>query len=87
MPVGTVDRVLREFFAAQTGEIIAAYLFGSVARETAGARSDVDVAVLYATTPRATLEALPLDLEGRIERLVNHPAQSGDLPSGPPPDD
>ena len=75
MTVGTVERVLRELFAAQPGEIIAAYLFGSVARGTADARSDVDVAVLYAAPPPATLEGLPLDLEGRIEQLVNRPAQ------------
>ena len=75
MAVGTVEGILREFFAAQPVEIIAAYLFGSVARGTAGARSDVDVAVLYAAPPPATLEGLPLDLEGRIEELVNRPAQ------------
>ena len=75
MTVGTVERVLREFFAAQPGEIIAAYLFGSVARGTAAARSDVDLAVLYAAAPPATLEGLPLDLESRIEQLVSRPAQ------------
>ena len=75
MTAGTVEQVLREFFAGQTSEIIAAYLFGSVARGTAGTRSDVDVAVLYATAPPATLEGLPLDLEGRIEQLVKRPAQ------------
>lgn len=75
MAVGTVEGILREFFAAQPVEIIAAYLFGSVARGTAGARSDVDAAILYAAPPPATLEGLPLDLEGRIEQLVNRPAQ------------
>src|SRR3970040_505454 len=75
MTVGTVERVLREFFGAQPGELFAAYLFGSVARGTAGARSDVDVAVLYAAAPPATLEGLPLDLEGRIEQLVHRTAQ------------
>jgi len=75
MTAGTVERVLRELFAAQPGEIIAAYLFGSVARGTADARSDVDVAVLYAAAPPATLEGLPLDLESRIEQLVSRPAQ------------
>ena len=75
MTSGDVEPILRDFFAAQTGEIIAAYLFGSVARGTSGARSDVDVAVLSATTPPATLEGLPLDLADRIERLVKHPVQ------------
>jgi predicted nucleotidyltransferase len=69
------ERILQDFFAAQPVEVIAAYLFGSVARGTAGARSDVDVAVLYATAPPTTLEGLPFDLEGRIEQLVKRPTQ------------
>ena len=73
MTGGVVEPILREFFAAQTGDIIAAYLFGSVARGTSGARSDVDVAVLYSVTPPATLEGLPLDLASRIEHLVKRP--------------
>ena len=75
MTSGVVEQVLRDFFAGQTGEITAAYLFGSVARGTSGARSDVDVAVLYTATPPATLEGLPLDLAGRIEQLVKRPVQ------------
>jgi predicted nucleotidyltransferase len=69
------EPALRELFAAEPGNIIAAYLFGSVARGTAGARSDVDVAILYAAAPPHTLEGLPLDLEGRIERVLGRPAQ------------
>jgi len=38
--------VLRQYFEAQS-DIIAAYLFGSHARATAGPLSDVDVAVLF----------------------------------------
>ena len=75
MTSGIVESILREFFAAQTGEIVAAYLFGSMARGTSGARSDVDVAVLYADTSPATLEGLPLDLVSRIEHLVKRPVQ------------
>lgn len=75
MTVGSDEHVLREFFAAQPREIIAAFLFGSVARGTARARSDVDVAVLYAALRPATLEGLPLDFEARIEKLMGRPAQ------------
>jgi len=75
MATATVEQALREFFAAEPGGIIAAYLFGSVARGTASARSDVDVAVLYAVAPPVTLEGLPLDLESRIGKLVGRPAQ------------
>jgi predicted nucleotidyltransferase len=75
MATTTIEQALREFFGAQPDGIIAAYLFGSVARGTAGRRSDVDVAVLYAAAPPATLEGLPLNLEGRIEQLVGRPVQ------------
>jgi len=70
-----IEQALREFFLTRPDGIIAAYLFGSVARGTAGARSDVDVAVLYAAAPPATLEGLPLDLEGRIGQLLGRPVQ------------
>ena len=75
MTSGDVERILRESFAAEPDDLIAAYLFGSMARGTSGARSDVDVAVLYAATPPATLEGLPLDLTSRIEHLVKRPVQ------------
>lgn len=75
MSTASIEQALRELFAAEPGAIIAAYLFGSVARGTAGARSDVDVAVLYAVAPPATLEGLPLALESRIEKLAGRPAQ------------
>jgi predicted nucleotidyltransferase len=75
MAAATIEQALREFFAAEPRDIVAAYLFGSVARGTAGARSDVDVAVLYAAAPPATIEGLPLDLESRISQLLGRPAQ------------
>jgi uncharacterized protein len=75
MPTVAIEPSLREFFAAHPDGIVAAYLFGSVARGTAGARSDVDVAVLFEAAPPATLEGLPLDLENQIARRVGRPAQ------------
>lgn len=75
MAVGTIEQRLRDLFATEDDQLIAAYLFGSVARGTAGARSDLDVAVLYAAAPPATLEGLPVDLEHRLERLSGRPVQ------------
>src|SRR5262245_65757567 len=83
MSAATIERALRDFFPAQPADIIAAYLFGSVARGTAGARSDVDVAVLYDVAPPATLEGLPLDLERRIRRLVGRSTQGVILNTAP----
>jgi predicted nucleotidyltransferase len=75
VPARGTEEALRELLAAEPPGILAAYLFGSVARGTAHARRDVDVAVLHADTPAATLEGLPLDLEDRIRRRLGRPAQ------------
>jgi predicted nucleotidyltransferase len=75
MPTASIEQALRTFFASRPAGIVAAYLFGSVARGTAGARSDVDVAVLYEATPPATIEGLPLDLENAIHQVVARPVQ------------
>jgi predicted nucleotidyltransferase len=70
-----VERALHEFFAQKQPGVVAAYLFGSVARGTARAGSDVDVAVLCAGEPPASLAGLPLDLEAELERLLGIPVQ------------
>jgi predicted nucleotidyltransferase len=75
MPTASIEQALRKFFASRPAGIVAAYLFGSVARGTAGARSDVDVAVLYEAAPPATIEGLPLGLENAIHQVVARPVQ------------
>ena len=52
-----------------------AYLFGSVARDTATPNSDVDVAVLLAAAPPRTFDGLHLGLEGELERGLGVPVQ------------
>lgn len=66
---------LRRYFDEHGAGIVAAYLFGSVARGTARADSDVDLGVLYERAPESTLEAQPFDLESALERLVSRPVQ------------
>ena len=46
------------------------YLFGSVARGTAGEQSDVDVAVLLGEPADQRLNGLTFRLEGDLERAV-----------------
>ncbi|MBI1736180.1 MAG: nucleotidyltransferase domain-containing protein [Candidatus Rokubacteria bacterium] len=70
MRPAAVDEVLRTFFSTAAPEIVTAYLYGSRARGTATADSDVDVAVLYAEDPAPSLEGLPLDLEAELERVL-----------------
>lgn len=66
--------VLSDALEATASDVVAAWLFGSVARGEARSRSDVDVAVLLDAPPR-TLSALPLDLEDRLERALGRPVQ------------
>ena len=69
-----LEMVLRDVFA-QARDVVAVYLFGSRARGTATPTSDVDVAVLYAEDPPATLEGLGLDTEAELERALRLPVQ------------
>jgi predicted nucleotidyltransferase len=66
---------LEPVLAASGDAIVAAYLFGSVARGTARATSDVDVAVLFSADPPGTLAGLHLDLEADLERAAGVPVQ------------
>ncbi len=60
---------------AGRGDVVAAYLFGSVARGTATPTSDVDVAILLAADPPSTIDGLQLGLEGELERGLGLPVQ------------
>lgn len=77
MDVAAVEKRLREVLGtrADAEGITAAWLFGSMARGTAGPESDVDVGVLYDQAPPRTLAGLGLDLEGDLEAAVGLPVQ------------
>jgi len=64
--------------------LTAAYLFGSVARGTAKASSDVDVAVLYAERPPSVLGSPPMKLEAALERELHCPVEVVCLNTAPP---
>lgn len=71
MTLDELERRLAEFFNdADDPSIAAAWLFGSAARGTAQAGSDVDIAVLLSRDPAPTLDGLRLDLRDTLEGLV-----------------
>lgn len=76
MDSAAVEARLRAFFEADPRGAIAVYLFGSVARGEATADSDVDVGILFAVDPPATLDTPQLALEGQLERLLRVPVQA-----------
>jgi uncharacterized protein len=51
-------------------DVAAVYLFGSTARHTARVDSDIDLAVLFHTSPPRTLSGPRFVIEGELERAL-----------------
>jgi len=68
MDPATLAERLREYFEAHPEGVVCAYLFGSAARGTARAGSDVDVGVLLDRDPPSTLAGSGVRLGGELER-------------------
>ena len=77
-----VAAFLRDVLKAEE-DIVAAYLYGSVARGTQRHDSDVDLALLLESDPPDTLRSLRLDLAMRIEERTGRPVQIGILNRAP----
>jgi hypothetical protein len=75
MDATAVEARLRAFFEENPRGAVAVYLFGSVARGEAGPKSDIDVGILFAEDPPATLSAPQFAIEAALERLLGRPAQ------------
>lgn len=75
MDRATVIATLRELFEPGPEDVVAVYLFGSVARGTAGASSDVDVGIVYEKQPQARLEAQPYGMEAELSKRMGRPVQ------------
>lgn len=81
--LASVEPLLRDALARAPDEVLAGYLFGSLARGDAREDSDVDVGVLLARVP-STLEER-FGLESRLEERLGRPVQLVVL-NGAPPD-
>src|SRR4051794_37221982 len=70
----SLDQAIQRVLGARK-DVDAVYLFGSVARGTAGPASDVDVAVLFNDPPPHTLDGprftIESDLEGAVQARVD----------------
>ncbi len=64
---------LSAFFSEQvSGEVVCAYLFGSIARDQQKLNSDVDLGVLFTREPESTLDGIGIGmgLAGKLERVL-----------------
>jgi len=71
-----IERRLTDFFHGDPHDAAAVYLFGSVARGTARAESDVDVGILFTIPPPLTFDAQPFALEGELSSCSVVPCRS-----------
>ncbi len=84
MDVEGLPAAIRDVLEHGHRDVLTAYLFGSTARGTRRAGSDVDIGILLAGDPPTTLQGLKLDLEGELERRLDLPVQLVVLNSAPP---
>jgi uncharacterized protein len=84
MDLAPIEGRLRTLLDAAPADAVAAYLFGSQARGTAGPRSDVDLGMLLSRTPAPTLEGYLFDYEAALERDLRRPVQLIVLNTAPP---
>jgi predicted nucleotidyltransferase len=82
---GQVVSRLEEFFSRSDGELAAVYLFGSFARGTQTAGSDVDVALLFAgDSPSRSISGPRARIEEALESELGRPVQAVTLNDAPP---
>ncbi len=77
-------RMITQELASADDRLVAAYLFGSVARSTEHPESDVDVGILLRTVSSDGLDGLRFSVEGRLERVLGRPCQIVVLNNAPP---
>ena len=68
----SLEQRIADVFSSRT-DVMAVYLFGSTARGTARAGSDIDVAVLFDAPPPGTLSGPRFVIEGELERALGTP--------------
>ncbi len=78
-----LEGALRQAAAAAPDEVAAVYLYGSRARGTASARSDVDLGVLLRAMPVPALRDPARSLEADLERVLRLPVQAVVLNAAP----
>jgi len=84
MSLMQLEQRVTEELASADDRLVAAYLFGSVARGTDSSSSDIDVGLLLRTAPSGELNDLRFTLEGNLERALGQRTQVVILNNAPP---
>jgi len=84
MSLMQLEQRVTEELASADDRLVAAYLFGSVARGTDSSSSDIDVGLLLRTAPSGELNDLRFNLEGNLERALGQRTQVVILNDAPP---
>lgn len=84
MTLMQLEQRVTEELASADDRLVAAYLFGSVARGTDSSSSDIDVGLLLRTAPSGELDDLRFNLEGNLERALGQRTQVVILNNAPP---
>jgi len=79
-----IEQSVTEELASADDRLVAAYLFGSVARGTDSSNSDIDVGILLRTAPSSGLNDLRFEVEGHLERALGRRTQVVILNNAPP---
>jgi predicted nucleotidyltransferase len=79
-----IEERATKILATAEPELVAAYLFGSVSRDTATAASDIDIGILLQSTPPPRLQDLRSSLEALLENTLGHRVQVVVLNHAPP---
>lgn len=70
-----LERMVRQVVQSAPDDAVAVYLYGSRARGTGSADSDVDLGVLLSSVPPGRLRSVARDLEDAVERAVKIPVE------------
>ena len=80
----SIVSALRARLAREPEPLVAAYLYGSFARGEASPGSDVDLGLLYRSSPAHALDSPPKRLEDELERELGRPVEVTVLNDAPP---
>lgn len=76
METPDLSQALRTALEDAPPEVLAVYLYGSRARGDSKAGSDLDLALLLAAPPAATLRSVARDVEAAVERALRIPVEA-----------